>query len=82
MDNIVTLVQNQKPSMESAAETLRVLENHVLDGLIIAFAIVGIGPDDNTKFYTDSVRPVSNLRMIGALHHALWNLEWAMEKTK
>ena len=39
------------------------------DGKIVGFAAVGIEEDDSTRAYVGTSRPVSRLRVIGAMAH-------------
>ena len=51
----------------AALEVLDTLRKAVEDGEIVAFCAVGIEPDDCTRMWSSSVKPVTRLRMIGAL---------------
>lgn len=58
---------------EEALEIVDGLRKAVEDDEIIAFAVVGIEPNDGTKVWMASTKKFSRLRMIGAtaaLHHA------------
>jgi len=55
--------------MHRAMEVLDDLREAVRTGKIVAFAAVGIEPDDATRAWATCTAPVSRLRMIGAMHH-------------
>jgi hypothetical protein len=59
------------PSLDQAAEVLRQLENDLLDGKVVGFFVAAVGPDDMTYAYISSTKPVSRLRLGGAMQHAL-----------
>lgn len=60
---------------KDALEVLESLKKAIEDGEIIAFGCVGISEDDNTSLWSSSVKPVSRLRMIGAMNHMLHSYE-------
>jgi hypothetical protein len=57
-------------STEEALAVIDDLRAKVESGQVIAFAAVGIEPGDETMSWQASVRPVTRLRMMGAI----WNL--------
>ncbi len=64
---IVSIKTGATYTTETALEILDELRAKIESGEIIAFAAVGIEPDDITFSWTASTRPVSRLRMIGAI---------------
>lgn len=62
-----------KPDAKEALGIIDDLRKRVASGEIIAFAVVGIEPDDTTRMWTSCTKFVSRLRTIGAistlLHH-------------
>lgn len=56
---------------EDALAVIDDLRVAVESGEIIAFAAVGVEPDDCTKMWSTSTRPVTRLRMMGAIHNLL-----------
>ncbi len=62
-------------SMESMGDTLHALETGIHDGKIVAIACVGNSAGDNCSMFIDSVLPTSRLKIIGAVHHLLHNIE-------
>lgn len=62
---------NQQPSLNEAAEVIAQLERDLKDNKIVGFFVAAIGADDETYAYASSTRPVSRLRMGGAMQHAL-----------
>lgn len=65
----MTLIPLKKPPPDSASamEVLDDLRKQVESGQIIAFAVVGIEPDDTTMSWLSSTQTVTRLRMMGAL---------------
>lgn len=45
------------------------LRQAVLDGRVVAFAAVGIEPDDTTRMWSSCTADVSRLRVMGAMSH-------------
>jgi hypothetical protein len=64
---------NANPSLEDALAAVDGLRKDVESGKVIAFAVAGVGPDDATLWYCGSARPVSRLRLIGAMTNALYH---------
>ena len=62
---------DDKNAMSAAAEVLHQLEVDLLDGKVVGFFIAAIGPEDDTYAYIGTSKPVSRLRMGGAMQHAL-----------
>jgi hypothetical protein len=58
-----------KPATDtkSALEVLDVLREQVLSGQVIAFVAAAIEPDDTTTRFQATTRPVTKLRMLGAV---------------
>ena len=59
------------PSLTEAAEVVSKFEHDLIDGKIVGFFIAAVGPNDETYAYTSATRPVSRLRLGGAMQHAL-----------
>lgn len=51
----------------AAIEVLDQLREQILSGQVIAFAAVAIEPDDTTTAWSSCTRPVTRLRMMGAI---------------
>lgn len=64
---IVSMASGRAYDTKQALEILDELRAKVESGEVIAFAAVGIEPDDVTSSWTATTRPVSRLRMIGAI---------------
>ena len=62
---------NKQPSLKEAAEVLCQFENDLIDDKIAGFFIAAIGPDDSVYAYIGTTKPVSRLRLGGAMQHAL-----------
>jgi hypothetical protein len=58
-----------KPATDvtSALEVLDVLREQIVSGQVIAFVAVAIEPDDVTTRFQATTRPVTKLRMLGAV---------------
>ena len=61
------IIDLKSGNTKDALDVLDDLRVKVSAGEIIAFAIVGIEPDDTTRSWTSTTRPVSRLRMMGAI---------------
>lgn len=59
----------QKHDIGDALDVLDKLRKDLESGKIVAFAAVGIAPDDETFAYVSATKSVSRLRMIGATAH-------------
>lgn len=57
---------NPLPSREEALASLDSLRKMIESGEMIAYAAVGIEPDDKTRFWCGASKPVTRLRLIGA----------------
>jgi len=68
---ITPLRINRDPSREDALEAARSLVTALENGEIVAFAAVGIEADDCTRMWSGSSRPVTRLRMMGAMYNLL-----------
>jgi hypothetical protein len=64
----IPLPTSTKEDALAVIEDLRVA---IESGEIIAFAAVGVEPDDCTRMWSTSTRPVTRLRMMGAMHNLL-----------
>jgi hypothetical protein len=62
---------NANPSLEEALSALDGLRKDVESGKVVAFAVAAVSPEDATLWYCGSARPVSRLRLIGAMSNAL-----------
>ena len=58
-------------TLSEAAEVIHKFEVDLIDEKIIGFFIAAITPDDDTIVYVSTTRPVSRLRLGGAMQHAL-----------
>lgn len=65
----MTTIHAIKPATDtaSALEVLDRLREQVLSGQVVAFAGVAIEPDDVTTRWQFTTRPVTKLRMLGAI---------------
>ena len=55
--------------VHKALAVLDDLREAVADGRVVAFAAVGIEPDDSTRMWSSCTADVSRLRVIGAIAH-------------
>lgn len=55
--------------VHTALEVLENLRQAVIEGKVVAFAAVGIEPDDTTRMWCSATENVSRLRVIGAIAH-------------
>ena len=62
---------NKNPTLEDALAAVDGLRKDIESGKVISFVAVGVGPDDSTTGYCGSSRPVSKLRVTGALFNTL-----------
>jgi hypothetical protein len=67
---------NQLPSKDEALEVVESLRRDVESGKIVAFHAVGIAADDMLYRYQGMSRPVTYLRIVGALEFAKAGLWW------
>ncbi len=58
-------------SKDKALEIIDSLKEAIESGQIIAFAAVGIEPGDETRSWMATTKPVTRLRMMGAMYHLL-----------
>lgn len=65
---------NINPSKEEALSAIDGLRRDIEAGKIIGFAVAAMGPEDTVYWYCGSVRPVTRLRLIGALSNVLHHL--------
>lgn len=75
MTNITAIPLNNAPTKQDALDVVESLKQAIESGQLVAFAAVGIEENDNTSIWSSSTRPVSRLRMIGAMHHMLHSYE-------
>ena len=61
--------------MTDALAVLDSLRAAVEAGEIVAFACVGIEPDDCTRMWSSATRPTTRLKIIGAMAHMLHSYE-------
>ena len=73
---LITL--NANPTMKDALEAVDKLRAAIVSGEVGAFVAVGITPADGVLGYCGSSRPVSRLRMQGAI--AQLNHDWIAGK--
>jgi hypothetical protein len=66
---LVTL--DKTPNKQVALEVIESLRLAIENGEIVAFAAVGIEEDDCTRMWSSSTRPVTRLRMMGAMYNLL-----------
>jgi hypothetical protein len=71
--NVVTL--NPNPTMDDALAVLDALRRDVEGGKVVAFFVAGISPTDETIAYASAVKPVSRLRLQGAMGQALHDMQ-------
>jgi hypothetical protein len=70
----MTLIPFERRSTKDMLEVIDSLRQHVADGKIVAFACIGIEPDDGTSCWMGSHPDVSQLRMMGAVSQLQWSL--------
>ncbi len=58
---------NRAPSMADALAAVDELRRAIADGMIVSFVAAGVTDRDETYGYCGAVKPVSRLRMQGAL---------------
>lgn len=66
---IVKNVPFNQPTLEDALCVVESLRKDIESGKVVAFAVVAIEQDDTALVYTGSTRPVTRLRMMGAISH-------------
>lgn len=66
---VVTL--NQNPTMQDALNTVDILRREIAEGKVVAFFVAGLSDDDACIAYIGSSKPVSRLRVTGAMATAL-----------
>lgn len=64
---------NANPSLEDALSALDGLRKDLESGKVVAFGVAALSPEDETIWYSGSSRPVSRLRLIGAMSNALYH---------
>lgn len=69
--NIPPVKIDRDPSREDALEAAKSLVVALEKGEIVAFAAVGIEADDCTRMWSGSSRPVTRLRLMGAMYNLL-----------
>lgn len=75
MTKITAIPLNNAPTKQDALDVVESLKQAIESGQLVAFAAVGIEENDNTSIWCFSTRPVSRLRMLGAMHHMLHSYE-------
>lgn len=65
------LIKFETTDNRDALEVLDTLRAAVESGEVIAFACVGIEPDDCTRMWSSATKKVTRLRMMGAIHNLL-----------
>jgi hypothetical protein len=59
------------PTMRDALASIDALRKDVESGQVVCFIAVGVGSDDACVGYTGSSKPVSRLRLTGAMSNLL-----------
>jgi hypothetical protein len=67
--NVVSF--NHRPSLQDALDVIDRLRADVQDGKIVAFFVAALDDSDASIAYCSSTKPVSRLRMSGAMVNAL-----------
>ena len=67
----IRLLPKKPTTKKEALEVLQSLKEAIENDSIVAFAAVGIEPDDITRMWASTTVPVTRLRMIGAMYHML-----------
>jgi hypothetical protein len=67
----IALFKKEPPSTDDMLEVLESLKEQIVAGEIIAYAIVGIEPDDCTRMWSAAIPKVTRLRMMGAIYNLL-----------
>lgn len=65
---------NRHPSLQDAIDAIDVIDRlrtDVIEGRVIAFLVAGLNDDDATIAYSSATKPVSRLRMTGAMSNTL-----------
>lgn len=71
--NVVNL--NPAPTMQDALDVIDALRRDVVDGKVVAFFVAGVDNSDTVIAYASSVRPVTRLRLQGAMGQALHDMQ-------
>lgn len=71
--NVIAL--NRLPTLEDALGVIDQLRADTEEGKLVAFFAVGIADDDSTNVYVGTTRPISRLRVQGALTFALHSFQ-------
>lgn len=71
--NVVKL--NPAPTKDDALAVIDALRRDVDEGKVVAFFVAGVSPADETIVYASSVKPVSRLRLQGAMGQALHDMQ-------
>ena len=69
MGFMMRIVDAHVPDLAEALAVVDKLRQDMLDGKVVAFSCVGIGPDDETIAYVTAARPTSRLKLLGAMAH-------------
>lgn len=72
--NVVKL--NPTPTMDEALAVIDALRRNVEEGQVVAFFVAGVSPTDETIVYASAVKPVSRLRLQGAMGQALHDMHF------
>jgi len=67
---VVTL--KTAPNPNDALDVLEGLKKDILDGKVVAFFAAAVGNDDDTYAYISATKNVTQLKLIGAMSHALF----------
>lgn len=62
---------NESQSFKNAVDVVHQFELDLIDEKIAGFVIAAVAPDDSVLIYAGTPKPVTWLRLIGAMHHAL-----------
>jgi hypothetical protein len=65
------LKMNSTSTTYDAIEVIEGLKKDILDGNVVAFFAAAVGKEDDTYAYVGSTKFISQLRLIGAMAHAL-----------
>lgn len=65
------IIPLEASNKSDALEVIDTLRAAVESGEIVAFACVGIEPDDCTRMWSSATKKVTRLRMMGAMYNLL-----------
>lgn len=71
--NVIKL--NQQPTLQDALAVLDALRADVVEGKVTGFLVAGVDDQDVTILYVSTTKPISRLRLQGAMSQALHDFQ-------